>query len=159
AVEDPANGDVFAQVSDAADPEVRAALDGAHNAFAAWRDAGAYARAAVLRRWFEAMTRDRENLARLMTLENGKPLRESYAEADYAASFVEWFSEEAKRAYGRTVPATRPEKRIVVLRQPVGVVAAITPWNFPAAMITRKVGPGDCGRLHRRAEAGAGDSA
>ncbi len=140
-VENPATAESLAEVADGAPEDARAALDAAHTAFPAWRSASAYERAAVLRRWFERMQEDRENLALLMTLENGKPLKESYAEVDYAASFVEWFSEEAKRAYGRTVPATRAEKRILVLRQPVGVVAAITPWNFPAAMITRKVAP------------------
>lgn len=140
-VEDPASGGVLAKVQDGGRGEAMAALDAADLAFPAWREGGAYPRAKVLRRWFELMQRDRDNLAQLMTLENGKPLRESYAEADYAASFIEWFSEEAKRGYGRIVPATRPEKRILVLRQPVGVVAAITPWNFPAAMITRKVAP------------------
>ena len=140
-VEDPATGEILAEVADGGAAEAAAAADAAAGAFPAWRDGGAYQRARVLRSWFEAMRAERENLARLMTLENGKPLRESYAEVDYAASFVEWFAEEAKRAYGRTVPATRPEKRIVVMRQPVGVVAAITPWNFPAAMITRKVAP------------------
>ncbi len=139
AVENPATEEILAEVADAGPSDARRALDAAVDAFPAWRDAGAYARSAVLRRWFDLMRADRDNLARLMTLENGKPLKEAYAEADYAASFVEWFSEEAKRAYGRTIPATNPEKRILVLRQPVGVVAAITPWNFPAAMITRKV--------------------
>lgn len=140
-VEDPATTNLLAQVADAGARDARRAVDLAHASFESWKAAGPYARARVLRRWFERMVDDRDNLARIMTLENGKPLRESLAEVDYAASFVEWFAEEAKRAYGRVVPATAPAKRILVLREPVGVVAAVTPWNFPAAMITRKVAP------------------
>jgi succinate-semialdehyde dehydrogenase/glutarate-semialdehyde dehydrogenase len=141
AVEDPATGEALCRVADGDAADARRAVDLAVAAFPPWRDSGAYARARVLRRWFERIVDDRDHLARLMTLENGKPLRESLAEVDYAASFVEWFSEEAKRAYGRVVPATTPLKRILVLREPVGVVAAITPWNFPAAMVTRKLAP------------------
>lgn len=141
AVENPASGEAIARVADGGAAEAAMAADAAAIALPAWRGASAYERSAVLWRWFERIQADRDNLARLMTLENGKPLRESYAEVDYAASFVQWFSEEAKRAYGRTVPATSAQKRILVLRQAVGIVAAITPWNFPAAMITRKVAP------------------
>ena len=141
AVEDPATGERVALVADGATSDAAAAVDAAAAAQPAWQAASAYERAKVLRRWFELQQRDKENLARLMTLENGKPLKESYAEVDYAASFVEWFAEEAKRVYGRVVPASRSDKRLLVLKQAVGVVAAITPWNFPAAMITRKVAP------------------
>lgn len=140
-VEDPATGEPLAEVADGSTADARLAVDAAAKRLDGWRGASAYERSAVLRRWFELQRSDRDNLARLMTLENGKPLKESYAEADYAASFVEWFSEEAKRTYGRVVPATHAQKRILVLRQAVGVAGAITPWNFPAAMITRKVAP------------------
>ena len=141
AVEDPATGQGLAWVADGSVRDAAAAVDAASEALGAWQRASAYERSAVLRRWFELQQRDRDSLARLMTLENGKPIRESLTEVDYAASFVEWFAEEAKRVYGRVVPATRAEKRLLVLKQAVGVVAAITPWNFPAAMITRKVAP------------------
>ena len=107
----------------------------------AWAATPAKARAAILRRWFDLIMTNQEDLARLMTAEQGKPLAESRGEIAYAASFIEWFAEEAKRAYGDVIPATQNGQRILVLKQPVGVVAAITPWNFPAAMITRKVGP------------------
>ena len=141
AVEDPSRQEEIARVADGTPGDARAALEAAAQAFETWRLSGAYERSRLLRRWYELVERDRRNLALLMTVENGKPLAEADAEVTYAASFIEWFAEEAKRAYGRTIAATRPEKRIVVLRQPVGVVAAITPWNFPAAMITRKVAP------------------
>ncbi|HEY6327661.1 MAG TPA: aldehyde dehydrogenase family protein, partial [Candidatus Cybelea sp.] len=98
-------------------------------------------RAAVLRRWFDLMMANQEDLARLMTLEQGKPLAESRGEVAYAAAFLEWFGEEAKRIYGDTIPPHQADKRIVVIKQPIGVVACITPWNFPLAMITRKAGP------------------
>src|SRR6476620_6124496 len=98
-------------------------------------------RAIVMRRWFDLMMANQEDLAQLMTAEQGKPFAESRGEVLYAASFLEWFGEEAKRVYGDTIPGHQPDKRIVVLKQPVGVVACITPWNFPLAMITRKAGP------------------
>src|SRR5258708_7785116 len=110
-------------------------------AFPAWTKKTAKKRAAVLRRWFDLMMQNQEDLARLMTLEQGKPLTESRGEVAYAASFLEWFGEEAKRVYGDTIPGHEADKRIVVLKQPIGVVACITPWNFPLAMITRKAGP------------------
>ncbi len=141
AVEDPATGETLAEVANGSVADAQAAVDAAHAALRGWRAASAYQRSAILRRWYELQIADRDNLARLMTLENGKPLPESQTEVDYASSFVEWFAEEAKRVYGRIIPATRADKRLLVLRQPVGVVAAITPWNFPAAMITRKVAP------------------
>lgn len=140
-VVNPATGEPLAEVADASAKEARLAVDAAERSFQSWRLVGAYRRSAVLRRWFELIQEDRENLAALITWENGKPYKEALAEVAYAASFVEWFAEEAKRLYGRVVAATSPEKRITVLRQPVGVVAAITPWNFPAAMVTRKVAP------------------
>ena len=112
----------------------------------------------MLRRWFELMMANQEDLARLMTTEQGKPLAESRGEVAYAAAFLEWFGEEAKRVYGDTIPGHQPDKRIVVIKQPIGVVACITPWNFPLAMITRKAGPGARRRLHGRAEARVADA-
>jgi len=117
------------------------AVAAAHAAFPAWAAKTAKERAAVLRRWNDLILQNAADLAKLMTAEQGKPLAESKGEIAYAASFVEWFAEEAKRVYGDVIPGHQADKRILVLRQPVGVVAAITPWNFPAAMITRKVAP------------------
>jgi succinate-semialdehyde dehydrogenase/glutarate-semialdehyde dehydrogenase len=118
-----------------------AAVAAAHRAFPAWAAKTAKERAVLLRRWFELIMANQDDLAVLMTAEQGKPLAESKGEIAYAASFVEWFGEEAKRVYGDVIPGHQADKRILVLRQPIGVVAAITPWNFPAAMITRKVAP------------------
>ena len=140
-VEDPATQEEVAQVADGTAEDAVAAVESAAGAFARWRLTTAQERSRLLRRWYELVEADRPNLCRLMTIENGKPLSDADAEVTYAASFIEWFAEEGKRAYGRTIPATRAEKRLLVLRSPVGVVAAITPWNFPAAMITRKVAP------------------
>jgi len=122
-------------------PETTRAVEEAHRAFFSWRARGAGERGAILRRWFDLIVAHREDLARLMTAEQGKPLAEARAEVGYAASFIEWFAEEARRAYGDLIPGHLPDKRLMVLKEPVGVVAAITPWNFPAAMITRKVAP------------------
>src|SRR5206468_1176586 len=121
--------------------QTRQAVDAAARAFTAWRKKTAKERATVMRRWFDLMMANQEDLARLMTTEQGKPLGESRGEVAYAASFLEWFGEEAKRVYGDTIPAPQPDKRIVVIKEPIGVVACITPWNFPLAMITRKAGP------------------
>jgi succinate-semialdehyde dehydrogenase/glutarate-semialdehyde dehydrogenase len=121
--------------------ETRRAIAAAAAALPAWRARTAKERAVILRRWFDLMTENQEDLAKLMTAEQGKPLAESKTEILYAASFIEWFGEEAKRLYGDIIPGHQSDKRIMVLRQPVGVVAAITPWNFPSAMITRKAGP------------------
>lgn len=140
-VRDPATGEVIATVPRCGAPEARRAIDGADRALPAWRSTTAQARAKVLRSFADAMMRDQERLARILTAEQGKPLAEARGEIAYAASFVEWAGEEAKRVYGETIPASFPDKRILVLRQAVGVTAAITPWNFPAAMITRKLGP------------------
>jgi succinate-semialdehyde dehydrogenase/glutarate-semialdehyde dehydrogenase len=140
-VDNPATGEVLGTVPllDAAD--TRRAIEAANQAFPAWRARPAKERAVILRRWFDLMMTHQEDLARLMTLEQGKPLAESKGETAYAASFLEWFGEEAKRVYGDTIPQHQPDKRIVVLKEPIGVVACITPWNFPLAMITRKAGP------------------
>jgi succinate-semialdehyde dehydrogenase/glutarate-semialdehyde dehydrogenase len=140
-VDNPATGEVIGTVPRMGVTEVRQAIDAAARAFPAWRKRTAKERANTLRRWFDLMMSNQEDLARLMTLEQGKPLTESRGEVAYAAAFLEWFGEEAKRIYGDTIPAHQADKRIVVVKQPVGVVACITPWNFPLAMITRKAGP------------------
>src|SRR6185436_351225 len=140
-VDNPATGEVIGRVPRLGRAETRTAIDAAARAFPAWRKKTAKERAAVLRRWFDLMLANQEDLARLMTLEQGKPLSESRGEVAYAASFLEWFGEEAKRIYGDTIQAPWADKRIVVIKEPIGVVACITPWNFPLAMITRKAGP------------------
>jgi succinate-semialdehyde dehydrogenase/glutarate-semialdehyde dehydrogenase len=141
AVKNPATGDQLGYIPNMGAAETRRAIAAAAAALPAWAARTAKERAAVLRRWFDLMLRHQEDLAVLMTAEQGKPLAESKGEILYAASFIEWFAEEGKRLYGDVIPGHQPDKRILVLRQPVGVVAAITPWNFPAAMITRKAGP------------------
>jgi succinate-semialdehyde dehydrogenase/glutarate-semialdehyde dehydrogenase len=141
AVDNPATGDIVGTVPRLGRAETRQAIDAAARAFPAWRKRTAKDRAAVLRRWFDLMMASQDDLARLMTIEQGKPLAESKGEVAYAAAFLEWFGEEAKRVYGDTIPGHQPDKRIVVIKEPVGVVACITPWNFPLAMITRKAGP------------------
>ena len=140
-VDNPATGEVIGTVPKCGTAETRSSIDAADQALPAWRKKIARERAAVLRRWFELMIENQEDLARLMTIEQGKPLTESKDEVHYAASFLEWFAEEAKRVYGDTIPGHQADKRIVVIKQPIGVVACITPWNFPLAMITRKAGP------------------
>ncbi|MGE3508576.1 MAG: NAD-dependent succinate-semialdehyde dehydrogenase [Vicinamibacterales bacterium] len=141
AVDDPATGDVIGHVPRMGRAETHAAIAAAAAAFPSWRSLLAKERAVVLRRWFDLIIRHQDDLARLMTLEQGKPLIESRGEVAYGASFIEWFAEEAKRIYGDAIPSHARDKRIVVIKQPVGVVGCITPWNFPIAMITRKVGP------------------
>ena len=140
-VTNPATGDQLGTVPSIDARGAEAAVAAAHAAFPAWAAKTAKERATVLRRWYELIMANADDLAVLMTAEQGKPLAESRGEIAYAASFVEWFGEEAKRVYGDVIPGHQVDKRILVLRQPVGVVAAITPWNFPAAMITRKVAP------------------
>ena len=140
-VRDPASGEVVGRVPRAGAAETQRAIDAAERALPAWRARTAADRARVLRRWYELLMQNQEDLARLMTLEQGKPLAESRGEIAYAASFIEWFAEEGKRAYGEIIPSPFPDKRLLVLKQPIGVCAAITPWNFPSAMITRKAGP------------------
>ncbi|MEZ4364528.1 MAG: NAD-dependent succinate-semialdehyde dehydrogenase [Kofleriaceae bacterium] len=141
AVTDPSTGRRLGDVPRLGAADVRAAIDAASAALPAWRARTAKERSAVLRAWFDLILEHQEDLALIMTAEQGKPLTEARGEIAYAASFLEWFAEEAKRAYGDTIPAHQADKRILVLKEPVGVVAAITPWNFPAAMITRKAGP------------------
>jgi len=140
-VDNPASGEILGRVPKLGAAETRAAIEAANKAFPAWSKKTGKERAAVLRRWFDLMMENQDDLARLMTLEQGKPLTESRGEVIYAASFLEWFGEEAKRVYGDTIPGHQVDKRIVVIKQPIGVVACITPWNFPLAMITRKAGP------------------
>jgi succinate-semialdehyde dehydrogenase/glutarate-semialdehyde dehydrogenase len=140
-VHNPATREPIGTVPDMGAAEARRAIEAAAAAFPAWAAHTARERALVLRRWYELIMANQEDLATLMTAEQGKPLTESKGEVAYAASFIEWFAEEGKRLYGDVIPGHQVDKRIVVLRQPVGVVACITPWNFPAAMITRKVGP------------------
>ncbi len=141
AVTNPATGKVLGTVPALGAAETEQAVAAAHAAFPAWAARPAKERAAVLRRWFDLIMAHRDDLARLMTAEQGKPLAEAQGEVAYAAAFIEWFGEEARRAYGEVIPGHQADRRLMVLKQPVGVVAAITPWNFPAAMITRKVGP------------------
>ncbi|MGH6736357.1 MAG: NAD-dependent succinate-semialdehyde dehydrogenase [Methyloceanibacter sp.] len=141
AVRDPATGEEVASVPDLGAKDAVRAIDAASRALPAWSAKTAKERAAILRRWFDLITAETESLAQLMTTEQGKPLAESRAEVGYGASFVEWFAEEGKRAYGRTIPTTVASKRYITIKQPIGVVAAIAPWNFPIAMITRKVAP------------------
>jgi succinate-semialdehyde dehydrogenase/glutarate-semialdehyde dehydrogenase len=141
AVTDPATGAELAQVANLGAEAAHAAIAAADAAWPAWRSRTAKERAAVLMRWFALLQQHADDLARIMTAEQGKPLAEAKGEVAYAASFVEWFAEEARRVYGETIPTTDGNKRYLVLKQPIGVCAAITPWNFPIAMITRKVAP------------------
>ncbi|HCU14157.1 succinate-semialdehyde dehydrogenase [Hafnia paralvei ATCC 29927] len=140
-VTNPANGQLLGTVPKMGADETRAAIEAANQALPAWRALTAKERAVILRRWFDLMMANQDDLAKLMTLEQGKPLAEAKGEIAYAASFIEWFAEEGKRIYGDTIPGHQADKRLIVIKQPIGVTAAITPWNFPAAMITRKAGP------------------
>ncbi|CAB3749710.1 NAD-dependent succinate-semialdehyde dehydrogenase [Paraburkholderia humisilvae] len=140
-VTDPASGTVIARVPKMAEAETRRAIDAAHRAWPAWRKKTARERGAILRKWSDLMIANLDDLALILTTEQGKPLAEAKGEIQYAASFIEWFGEEAKRTYGDVIPTVASDRRIVVTKEPIGVCAAITPWNFPAAMITRKVGP------------------
>ena len=137
----PADRSLLAELPRCREDEVRRAIDAAQTAFTSWRRTTAKHRGEVLRRWYELMVEHREDLATVITLEEGKPLAEARGEVDYAASFLRWFAEEATRVRGDVIPGAKETQRIVALREPIGVCAAITPWNFPAAMITRKAGP------------------
>ncbi|NJC24700.1 NAD-dependent succinate-semialdehyde dehydrogenase [Neolewinella antarctica] len=141
AVTDPASGKVLAEVADCGPQEAERAIDSAASALPEWKLQTARERANLLQNWYKLIVEHKEALAQLMTAEQGKPLAESRSEVDYGASFVRWFAEEANRTDGDIIPATNKEQRIIVIREPIGVVAAITPWNFPIAMITRKVAP------------------
>lgn len=140
-VDNPANGKTLGTVPKMGTAETRRAIEAANKAFPAWAAKPAKDRSVILRRWAELMLANQEDLAQLMTAEQGKPLTESRGEVAYSASFLEWFAEEGKRTYGDTIPAPKNSQRIVVLKQPIGVCASITPWNFPSAMIARKVAP------------------
>ena len=140
-VDNPATGETLGTIPKLGRAETKRAIDAANRALPAWRALTAKERSAKLRRWYELMIENQDDLGRLMTLEQGKPLAEAKGEIAYAASFIEWFAEEAKRIYGDTIPGHQADKRILVIKQPIGVTAAITPWNFPTAMITRKAGP------------------
>ncbi|QWD77519.1 NAD-dependent succinate-semialdehyde dehydrogenase [Polynucleobacter sp. MWH-Svant-W18] len=140
-VHNPATGELIGSVPNMGAAETRRAIDFANAALPAWRSKTAKERARILRNWFDLIMKNKEALAQLMTAEQGKPLIESRGEIAYGASFIEWFGEEAKRIYGETIPAHAKDKRLIVIKQAIGVCAAITPWNFPSAMITRKVGP------------------
>ncbi len=139
-VTNPATDDSLGTSPRMGEAETRQAIDAAHGAFPAWRDLPAAQRATLLEAWHDLMMEHQDDLGRLMTLEQGKPLAEAKGEIAYAASFLKWFAEEARRAYGDTIPAPKAGQRIVVIKQPIGVTAAITPWNFPSSMITRKAG-------------------
>ena len=141
-IRNPATGEIVGTVPALSAAETRQAIDAAHQALPGWRAMLAKERAAILRKLFDLMLANTEDLAVIMTAEQGKPLAESRGEIAYAASFIEWFAEEGKRIYGDTIPQPQKGRRIIVTKEPVGVFAAITPWNFPAAMITRKAGPG-----------------
>lgn len=140
-VTNPATGEVIANVAKAGQYETEQAIAAAQRAFPAWRDKTAKARAEILNRWYELIIENKSWLGQLMTAEQGKPLKEAEGEVEYAASFIQWFAEQAKRANGEIIPPAKPGSRILATREPIGVVAAITPWNFPMAMLTRKLGP------------------
>jgi succinate-semialdehyde dehydrogenase/glutarate-semialdehyde dehydrogenase len=137
----PATGKKLGTVPNMGAAETGKAIAAAAKALPPWAKKTAQERALILRRWYDLMLANQDDLARIMTAEQGKPFAEARAEIAYAAAFIDWFGEEGKRIYGDVIPGHQPDKRILVLRQPIGVVAAITPWNFPAAMITRKVAP------------------
>ena len=141
AVTNPATGEKIVEVTDMGAAETRRAIDAAQRALPAWRAKPAKERAAVLRKWYDLILAHADDLALLMTTEQGKPLAEARGEVVYGASFVEWFAEEGRRAYGDVIPTIAPDRRLLAIKQPIGVCAAITPWNFPIAMITRKVAP------------------
>ena len=140
-VYNPLDLSLLSSVTDCGEKETKKAIDSAYNAFILWKDWTPSKRSQIIRNWYNLILENKDDLARIITLEQGKPIKESLGEIDYGASFVDWFAEEAKRIYGDIISANEPDKRIIVLKQPVGVVAAITPWNFPIAMITRKVAP------------------
>ncbi|MEJ2289756.1 MAG: aldehyde dehydrogenase family protein, partial [Deinococcales bacterium] len=140
-VTNPATGEALAEVADCGAEEGRAAAEVAWEAFQSWKQVSAFERSDLLMRWYEAMMADQERLARTMSREMGKPLKEARGEVAYAAGFVRWYAEEAKRVYGETFPSHVANKRLLAIRQPVGPVFGVTPWNFPLAMVTRKAAP------------------
>ena len=153
-VKNPARGDVIAKVADLGRDDVSRAIDAAESAMKEWAARPAKERAQIMRRWYDLMMENQDDLGRIMTAEQGKPLAEAKGEVAYGASFIEWFGEEAKRVYGETIPGHQADKRLTVIRQPIGVVGSITPWNFPNAMIARKAAPAlaaGCGFVARPA--------
>ncbi|WP_042353081.1 NAD-dependent succinate-semialdehyde dehydrogenase [Bacillus massiliigorillae] len=140
-VNNPATGKLISEVRVNTLDEIQQALENGHDSFKKWSKVNAHERSRLLRKWSDKIQEQKEEIAEVMTLENGKPLSESLGEVDYATSYIDWYAEEAKRIYGRTIPAATETKRIIVSREPIGLVAAITPWNFPAAMMTRKAAP------------------
>ena len=140
-VKNPATGKVIKEIPINTEEEIKQALKTGHDSFKKWAKVNAHERSRLLRNWSQIIQEHKAEIAEIMTMENGKPLAESLGEVDYATSYIDWYAEEAKRIYGRTVPASSETKRIVVTKQPIGLVAAITPWNFPAAMMTRKAAP------------------
>src|SRR5438445_7117726 len=141
-VDNPADGAIIGSIPEMGAAETKRAIAAAEAALPAWRTLAAKERAKILRKWFDLIIANADDLALLLTTEQGKPLAEAKGEVIYGASFIEWFAEEAKRVYGDVIPSPTNDRRLVVIKQPIGVVAAITPWNFPNAMITRKVAPG-----------------
>src|SRR5690625_3913382 len=140
-VMNPATGEFIQEVKVNTAEEVEQAIMRGYNYFQQWKRINAHERSRLLKKWSELIQKQKDEIAKVMTLENGKPLQESLGEVDYATSYIDWYAEEAKRIYGRTIPANNDQKRIVVSKHPIGLVAAITPWNFPAAMMTRKAAP------------------
>lgn len=140
-IKNPADLSVISQVYNDDRPLVKKAIDAAHEAFKTWKKTSAKERSTLLLKWYDLIYKHKEEIATIMTLESGKPYAESLGEIDYGAGYIQWFAEEAKRNYGDVIPGFTAEKRIITLKQPVGVVGAITPWNFPIAMITRKIAP------------------
>ncbi|XP_051872714.1 succinate-semialdehyde dehydrogenase, mitochondrial isoform X2 [Pristis pectinata] len=140
AVQEPASGQRLAEVADCGPRDAKAAVRAAYEGLPGWRVATSKERSNLLRKWYDLMMKNKDELAKLITAENGKPLNEALGEIVYAASFLEWFSEEARRVYGDVVPTPSPNRRILILKQPIGVASIITPWNFPSAMLTRKAG-------------------
>jgi succinate-semialdehyde dehydrogenase/glutarate-semialdehyde dehydrogenase len=140
-VKNPATGDLIQEVKINTEEEINQALKNGHESFKTWSQVNAHERSKLLKRWSQKILEEKAEIAKTMTLESGKPIQESLGEVDYAVSYIDWYAEEAKRIYGRTIPANSESKRIMVTHHPVGLVAAITPWNFPAAMMTRKAAP------------------
>ncbi|MBS4537742.1 NAD-dependent succinate-semialdehyde dehydrogenase [Clostridium sp. D2Q-11] len=140
-VNNPANGDLIGKMAKGTTSDTSDAIDAAHRSFTSWSKTPGKDRSRILRKWYELIIKHKEDIAKIMTSEQGKPMKEAIGEIIYGAGFVEWYAEEAKRIYGETIPSNSNNKRILVHKQPVGVIGAITPWNFPAAMITRKIAP------------------
>lgn len=140
-VKNPATGEIVKEIPTNTEEEIKQAILRGHESFKDWSAVNAHERSRLLQAWSNLIQENKEAIAKVMTLESGKPIKESLGEVDYATSYIDWYAEEAKRLYGRTIPANTETKRIVITRQPVGLVAAITPWNFPAAMMTRKAAP------------------